>query len=157
MERDLGLLMEIRRWNGTEQLAELDGWKQLKGDTDLRTLAAADGWLPGRTIRVDTRTGLVKEIELSHQQIANVVPWESVCELNRMEVLSLHHCQLKGRVPTMIAKLRALHTLDLCHNMLTGHIPKDMGARDCVPSLKDLYLSGVFKWQVQVFGQDPLC
>jgi Leucine-rich repeat (LRR) protein len=92
--------------------------------------------------------GLVSEIDLSNQNLAGEIPWDSICELKGLERLSLGFNYLYGHVSEDLKNCLQLHYLDLGNNGFTGVFP-DISA---LSNLRHLYIntsafSGSFPWK----------
>ncbi|XAR62033.1 Non-specific serine/threonine protein kinase [Bertholletia excelsa] len=67
--------------------------------------------------------GSVKGIELSGQGLAGEVPFDSICELQSLETLSLGRNRLSGAVTEDLRKCVKLKYLDLGNNLFSGSVP----------------------------------
>lgn len=91
--------------------------------------------------------GSVKKIELSSRGLAGSIPFDSICQLNSLEKLSLGNNSLNGRVTEDLSNCVRLTYLDLGYNMFSGSFP-DISP---INGLMSLYmnnsgLSGTFPW-----------
>ncbi|KAD1644708.1 hypothetical protein E3N88_42503 [Mikania micrantha] len=98
-------------------------------------------------ITCDDTGSLVKEIDLSNQNIRGSIPFESVCQLQSLEKLSLGFNFLHGSVTEDLNKCSRLTYLDLGNNLFTGVMP-DISS---MIGLSYLYVnksgfSGTFPW-----------
>ncbi|OAY23126.1 receptor-like protein kinase 7 [Manihot esculenta] len=90
----------------------------------------------------------VTEIQLSNQNLAGVVPFDSICKLQSLEKLSFGFNSLSGRVTEDLNKCTNLKYLDLGNNPFTGPFPEISSLNQ----LQYLFLnqsgfSGVFPWK----------
>ncbi|KAL3613310.1 Receptor-like protein kinase 7 [Castilleja foliolosa] len=109
--------------------------------------------------------GLIKEIELSKQNLSGSLPINPICQLKSLEKLSLGFNKLLGRVGDDLNNCSSLKYLDLGNNLFSGFFPD-------ISSMKELvYLyanssgfSGTFPWgslggmknlQVLSLGDNP--
>ncbi|KAL5559887.1 hypothetical protein UlMin_036098 [Ulmus minor] len=90
----------------------------------------------------------VTEIELSNHKLSGVVPFDSICELDSLEKLSLGFNFLHGPIKADLRNCTKLKYLDLGNNFFSGNFP------DIAPlsNLQFLYLnqsgfSGTFPWK----------
>ncbi|XAR62034.1 Non-specific serine/threonine protein kinase [Bertholletia excelsa] len=67
--------------------------------------------------------GSVKGIELAGQGLAGEVPFDSICELQSLETLSLGRNRLSGAVTEDLRKCVKLKYLDLGNNLFSGSVP----------------------------------
>ncbi|KAL4581049.1 hypothetical protein LXL04_017256 [Taraxacum kok-saghyz] len=91
---------------------------------------------------------LVKEINLSEQQLAGTLPFDSICSLKSLEKISLGSNNLYGTVSSHISNCTNLQYLDLGINSFSGELP-DLSS---LIQLKFLNLnlsgfSGSFPWK----------
>ncbi|CAH2038427.1 unnamed protein product [Thlaspi arvense] len=98
-------------------------------------------------ITCDSR-GSVTEIDLSHRGLYGKFPFDSVCELQSLEKLSLGFNSLSGTVPSDWKNCTSLKYLDLGNNLFSGPFPEFSS----LTQLQYLYLnssafSGVFPWK----------
>lgn len=112
-----------------------------------------DSWLSNTSVCEFTGitcddTGLwVKEIELSNQNLRGSIPFDSICQLQSLEKLSLGFNYLHGSVTEDLNKCSRLTYLDLGNNFFSGVIP-DISS---MHGLMYLYVnnsgfSGAFPW-----------
>ncbi|XVE55676.1 hypothetical protein DITRI_Ditri03aG0177500 [Diplodiscus trichospermus] len=92
--------------------------------------------------------GSVKEIELSRRELMGVLPWDSICQLQSLEKLSLGYNLLYGGISEDLNNCVKIQYLDLGNNPFTGPFP-DISA---LSELQYLYLngcefSGPFPWK----------
>lgn len=73
-------------------------------------------------IRCDD-SGLVKEIDLSHQNLSGWIPFDSVCRLQALQRLSLGYNYLHGNVTGDLNKCSGLTYFDLGNNRFSGVMP----------------------------------
>ncbi|XP_027148879.1 receptor-like protein kinase 7 [Coffea eugenioides] len=98
-------------------------------------------------ITCDPATKLVKEIELSKQNLSGQVPFAAICQLKSLERLSLGFNSLSGQVTEDLNQCVNLRYLDLGNNFFYGSVP-DISA---LSQLMYLYMnlsgfSGTFPW-----------
>ncbi|KAJ0579150.1 putative protein kinase RLK-Pelle-LRR-XI-1 family [Helianthus annuus] len=89
----------------------------------------------------------VKEIELSHQNLSGSIPFDSICQLQWLQKLSLGFNYLHGSLTDDLNNCSRLTYLDLGNNFFSGVMPRI----DSMKSLLYLYvnntgLSGTFPW-----------
>lgn len=92
--------------------------------------------------------GSVKEINLSEQQLAGTLPFDSLCSLKSLEKISLGANHLYGAISTHLSNCTSLQYLDLGMNFFSGEVP-DLSS---LTQLKFLSLnlsgfSGRFPWK----------
>ncbi|CAK7347333.1 unnamed protein product [Dovyalis caffra] len=90
----------------------------------------------------------VKEIELSKQNLAGVLPLESICQLQSLDKLSFGYNFLHGTITNDLNNCSKLLYLDLGNNFFTGPFP-DISS---LSQLQHLYLNqsgfrGGFPWK----------
>ncbi|XP_076899554.1 receptor-like protein kinase 7 [Bidens hawaiensis] len=93
-------------------------------------------------------SGLVKEIDLSHQNLSGWIPFDSVCRLQALQRLSFGYNYLHGNVTDDLNKCSSLTYLDLGNNRFSGVMPDVYFMTD----LLYLYVnnsgfSGTFPWK----------
>ncbi|KAK8552088.1 hypothetical protein V6N13_120515 [Hibiscus sabdariffa] len=91
--------------------------------------------------------GSVKEIELSKQRLAGVLPLDSICQLQSLDKLSFGYNLLYGGITDDLNNCSKLQYLDLGNNLFSGSFP-DISS---LSELRYLYLngtgiSGPFPW-----------
>ncbi|KAL7585112.1 hypothetical protein Lser_V15G45961 [Lactuca serriola] len=91
---------------------------------------------------------LVKEINLSQQQLAGTLPFDSICSLKSLQKVSLGANHLYGTISAHISDCTNLEYLDLGNNSFSGEVP-DLSS---LTQLKFLNLnlsgfSGSFPWK----------
>ncbi|MCD9559017.1 Receptor-like protein kinase 7 [Datura stramonium] len=112
-----------------------------------------DTWTPQNSICnftgiiCDSTSQLVKEINLSEQNLSGVVSFDSLCSLQSLEKLSLGSNFLYGRVSDHLKNCTNLQYLDLGDNSFSGKVPNLSSLRQ----LEFLILnrsgfSGSFPW-----------
>ncbi|KAL3634064.1 Receptor-like protein kinase 7 [Castilleja foliolosa] len=95
---------------------------------DSNTKSLFDSWESNTTacefpgITCDS-SGLVKEIELSKQNLFGPLPINPICELKSLEKLSLGFNKLNGRVDEGLKNCSSLKYLDLGNNLFSGSFP----------------------------------
>ncbi|KAJ9567845.1 hypothetical protein OSB04_003811 [Centaurea solstitialis] len=99
-------------------------------------------------ITCDDTGSFVKEIDLSNQNLRGSIPFDSVCQLQSLEKLSLGFNHLHGSVTEELNKCSKLTYLDLGNNFFSGVVP-DISSMN---GLLYLYLnssgfSGTFPWK----------
>ncbi|KVH93368.1 Leucine-rich repeat-containing N-terminal, type 2 [Cynara cardunculus var. scolymus] len=90
----------------------------------------------------------VKEINLSQQQLAGTIDFDSICSLGSLEKISLGSNLLHGTISSHLSKCTHLQYLDLGYNLFSGEFPE-------ISSLTHLQFlnlnlsgfSGPFPWQ----------
>ncbi|GLT65960.1 hypothetical protein SLA2020_383560 [Shorea laevis] len=92
--------------------------------------------------------GTVTQIELSNQMLAGVLPFDSICQLQSLEKLSVGFNSLYGAVTEDLNNCVKLQYLDLGNNAFTGAFPEISSLNQ----LQYLYLngsgfSGTFPWK----------
>ncbi|CAH1454212.1 unnamed protein product [Lactuca virosa] len=98
-------------------------------------------------ITCDDSGSSVKEIDLSHQNLAGSIPFDSICQLQSLEKLAFGFNYLNGSVTEDLNKCSKLTYLDLGNNIFSGPIP-DISSMN---GLLYLYVnnsgfSGTFPW-----------
>ncbi|GFS44115.1 leucine-rich receptor-like protein kinase family protein [Actinidia rufa] len=91
--------------------------------------------------------GSITSIDLSNQYLSGSIPFNSICQLNSLETLSLGQNHLHGPITEDIANCVRLQYLDLGNNFFSGSVP-DLSP---LSNLKYLYMnnsgfSGNFPW-----------
>ncbi|PSS19689.1 Receptor-like protein kinase [Actinidia chinensis var. chinensis] len=91
--------------------------------------------------------GSITSIDLSNQYLSGSIPFNSICQLNSLESLSLGQNHLHGPITEDIANCVRLQYLDLGNNFFSGSVP-DLSP---LSNLKYLYMnnsgfSGNFPW-----------
>lgn len=93
--------------------------------------------------------GFVSEINLAEQQLKGTVPFDSLCELQSLEKISLgSNVYLHGSISEDLRKCTNLKQLDLGNNSFTGEVP-DLSSLHKLEllSLNSSGISGAFPWK----------
>nr|KYP48477.1 Receptor-like protein kinase HAIKU2 [Cajanus cajan] len=92
--------------------------------------------------------GFVSEINLAQQQLEGTVPFDSLCELQSLEKISLGSNHLHGSISEGLRKCTNLKHLDLGMNFFTGAVP-DLSPLHKLESLNlnSSGVSGAFPWK----------
>lgn len=92
--------------------------------------------------------GLVKEIELPSQELVGVLPFDSLCQLQSLEKISLGMNYLHGSLTEHLKNCTQLQYLDLGFNLFTGQVP-DLSTLSELKllSLNASGFSGQFPWK----------
>lgn len=98
-------------------------------------------------ITCNSNRSSVQEIELSNRNLTGTVPFDSICQLQALNKLSLGFNSLYGTISKDLNKCVKLQYLDLGNNFFRGSFP-DISS---LSELQHLYLnlsgfSGVFPW-----------
>lgn len=98
-------------------------------------------------ITCDDSGSVVKEIDLSNQNLSGSFPFDSVCQLQGLEKLSLGFNYLHGSVTDDLNKCSRLTYLNIGNNLFSGVMPEISS----MTGLQYLYvnssgLSGTFPW-----------
>ncbi|KAK9077263.1 hypothetical protein SSX86_005600 [Deinandra increscens subsp. villosa] len=90
----------------------------------------------------------VKEVNLSQQQLAGTLAFDSLCSLKSLERISLGSNLLSGTVSTRLSDCRNLQYLDLGMNFFSGEVP-DLSSLTQIKflSLNLSGFSGQFPWK----------
>ncbi|XP_060168019.1 receptor-like protein kinase 7 [Lycium barbarum] len=112
-----------------------------------------DTWTPQNSICnftgiiCDSTSQLVKEINLSGQNLSGVVSFDSLCSLQSLEKLSLGSNFLHGRVTDHLKNCTKLQYLDLGNNSFSGEVPNLSSLSQLkFLSLNKSGVSGSFPW-----------
>ncbi|KAK2987437.1 hypothetical protein RJ640_018574 [Escallonia rubra] len=91
---------------------------------------------------------VVKEINLSQQQLSGVLPFDSICALGSLEKLSLGSNFLYGAISDHLTNCTRLQYLDLGGNSFTGKVP-DLSSLTQLSflNLNNSGFSGPFPWK----------
>ncbi|TKY71561.1 Receptor protein kinase HAIKU2 [Spatholobus suberectus] len=92
--------------------------------------------------------GFVSEINLSKKQLQGTLPFDSLCELQSLEKISLGSNDLHGSISEGLRKCTNLKHLDLGMNSFTGAVP-DLSTLNKLEflSLNASEISGAFPWK----------
>ncbi|BAT86950.1 hypothetical protein LR48_Vigan09g256600 [Vigna angularis] len=92
--------------------------------------------------------GFVSEINLPEKQLEGTVPFDSLCELQSLEKISLGSNNLHGRISEGLMKCTNLKHLDLGVNSFNGEVP-DLSSLYKLEFLNLNFsgISGVFPWK----------
>ncbi|CAN6196630.1 unnamed protein product [Urochloa humidicola] len=128
---------------------------------DLKSLSLAKNMLTGQLPQNYSRLASLSMLSLSNNSLHNIsgaltvlgacknlttliltknfigeeLPSHGVGGFDRMEVLALGDCALRGRVPEWLAQCKKLEVLDLSWNQLVGTVPSWIGEFECLSYL----------------------
>ncbi|KDP35915.1 hypothetical protein JCGZ_09887 [Jatropha curcas] len=92
--------------------------------------------------------GFVKEINLSRQQLVGVVPFDSICSLQSLEIISMGSNFLHGSITEDLKNCRSLQVLHLGGNSFSGEVPDLSTLVELrILSLNNSGFSGSFPWK----------
>ncbi|KAK1406694.1 hypothetical protein QVD17_38302 [Tagetes erecta] len=106
--------MNLKSVFGEEEEAVFDSWNWNNSVCEFKGITCDDEVL------------VVKEIDLSHQNLCNNnndIPFDSICELQYLEKLSLGFNRLQGSVSHHLNNCSRLTYLDLGNNLFQGPMP----------------------------------
>ncbi|KAE8008228.1 hypothetical protein FH972_004761 [Carpinus fangiana] len=110
-------------------------------------------WMPGNSTCsfsgiVCNSNGFVAEINLPHQNLSGVLPFDSICKLQALEKLSLGYNFLHGSISEDLKNCTSLQQLDLGWNSFSGVVPdlSSLGKLKLL-SLNNSGFSGQFPWK----------
>ena len=86
----------------------------------------------------DESQSKVVGLSLNYNNLTGTIP-SSIADLSNVQTIELQGNSLSGTIPSQIASLTQLERLDLAYNQLTGAIPSTIGS---LAALKFLYLHG---------------
>ncbi|XAR48462.1 Non-specific serine/threonine protein kinase [Bertholletia excelsa] len=91
--------------------------------------------------------GSVTAIDLSDQRLSGSVPFDSICQLDSLEKLSLSHNFLFGPISNDLSKCVKLQYLDLSNNFFSGELPDISPLRGLKYfHMNNTGISGKFPW-----------
>lgn len=92
--------------------------------------------------------GLVREINLPQQKLSGILPFDSICQLQALEKLSLGLNFLHGGISEDLKNCTSLQELDLGGNSFSGEVPdlSSLGKLKLL-SLNNSGFSGLFPWK----------
>ncbi|AEE28523.1 Leucine-rich receptor-like protein kinase family protein [Arabidopsis thaliana] len=134
---DLQVLLKLKSSFADSNLAVFDSWKLNSGIGPCSFIG----------VTCNSR-GNVTEIDLSRRGLSGNFPFDSVCEIQSLEKLSLGFNSLSGIIPSDLKNCTSLKYLDLGNNLFSGAFPEFSSLNQ----LQFLYLnnsafSGVFPWK----------
>ncbi|KAI3685923.1 hypothetical protein L1987_79592 [Smallanthus sonchifolius] len=98
-------------------------------------------------ITCDDTGSMVKEIEISNQNLSGSIPFDSICQLQSLQKLSLGFNYLHGSVTDDLNKCSRLTYLDLGNNLFSGVMPQISSLNGLLYLyLNNSGLSGTFPW-----------
>ncbi|CAK9145013.1 unnamed protein product [Ilex paraguariensis] len=135
------------------QSDELQTLLNLKSSLENSKTNIFDSWTPENSVCKFTgivcdSNGIVKEINLSQENLSGTLPFDSICSLKSLEKLSLGSNFLNGSITDYLRNCKTLQYLDLGENSFSGKVP-DLSS---LSQLKFLNLnrsgfSGQFPWK----------
>lgn len=92
--------------------------------------------------------GFVSEINLAQKQLVGTLPFDSICELQSLEKISVESNLLHGSISEELRKCTNLQYLDLGGNLFTGTVP-DLSTLNKLQylNLNASGISGAFPWK----------
>lgn len=132
---DLQLLMKFKSSIKTSQTNVFTTWTQANSPCDFAGI-------------VCNTNGFVSEINIANKQLSGTLSFDSICELQFIEKISVESNLLHGRITEDLKKCINLKYLDLGGNSFTGEVP-DLSTLNKLEylNLNASGISGKFPWK----------